>query len=59
MVVKNMIGGMPTNEELDDTNYDIYHLKVQFLLNEVDIVAPDDFFVCFARHRPVWERCYR
>ena len=33
--IKNLIG-IPSNSKLDDTNYDIWHLKVQFTINECD-----------------------
>ena len=32
------IGSMLVNEKLDETNYDIWSLKVQFLLNNRDMV---------------------
>jgi len=32
------IGSMPVNEKLDETNYDLWSLKVQFLLNNGDMV---------------------
>ena len=32
------IGSMPVNEKLDGTNYDLWSLKVQFLLNNGDMV---------------------
>ena len=31
-------GSMPVNEKLDGTNYDLWSLKVQFLLNNGDMV---------------------
>ena len=34
----NLIGSMFTSENLDDTDYDIQHLKVHFILNEGDIL---------------------
>jgi len=33
-----LIGTISSNEKLDDMNYDIWHLKVQFILNESDIL---------------------
>ena len=32
------IGSMLVNEKLDETNYDLWSLKVQFLLNNGDMV---------------------
>ena len=32
------IGSMPANEKLDGTNYNLWNLKVQFLLNNGDMV---------------------
>ena len=32
------ISSMPINEKLDGTNYDIWSLKVQFLLNSGDMM---------------------
>jgi len=32
------IGSMPVNEKVDGTNYDLWSLKVQFLLNNRDMV---------------------
>ena len=34
MATKNLIGSMSSKEKLDNTNYDVWHLKVQFTLNE-------------------------
>ena len=39
MAAKNLIGSMPSNEKFDGLNYDIWHLKVQFTLNEGDILV--------------------
>jgi len=33
-----MLGEVPTNQKLDDTNYDIWHRKIQYLLNEKDLL---------------------
>ena len=38
METKNLMGSMPSNEKLDDINYDRWHLKVQFILNEGDML---------------------
>jgi len=38
MAAKNLMGSMPSNEKLDGTNYDVWHLKVQFTLNEGDML---------------------
>jgi len=35
---ENLIGSMSSNEKLDDTNYDVWHLKVRFTLNEGDML---------------------
>jgi len=35
---RNVIGGMPANEKLDGANYDIWSLKVQFFLNDEDVI---------------------
>jgi len=32
------ISSMPVHEKLDETNYDLWSLKVQFLLNNGDMV---------------------
>jgi len=32
------IGSMPVNEKLDETHYDLWSLKVQFLLNNRDMM---------------------
>ena len=38
MAAKNMIGCMQSNDKLDGINYDIWHLKVQFTLNDGDML---------------------
>ena len=38
MAAKHFIGSMPISQKLDDTNHDIQNLKVQFNLNEGDIL---------------------
>ena len=38
MAAKNLIGSMSSNEKLDGTNYDVWHLKVPFILNEGDML---------------------
>jgi len=38
MTTKNLIGSMLTSKNLNDTNYDISYLKVQFILNEGDML---------------------
>jgi len=34
MATGNLIGRMPISDKLNDSNYDLWHLKVQFILNE-------------------------
>lgn len=38
MTTKSMIGDLSTNEKLDGTNYDIWHRKIQYLLNEREVL---------------------
>jgi len=38
MATKNMIGCMLSNDKLDGSNYDVWHLKVQFTLNDGDML---------------------
>jgi len=38
MATKNLIGSMASNDKLDGSNYDVWHLKVQFTLNEGDML---------------------
>jgi len=38
MATKNRIGYIQSNDKLDGTNYDICHLKVQFALNDGDML---------------------
>jgi len=37
-MARNIINGMPTNEKLDGTNYDLWRLNIQFLLNNQNMV---------------------
>lgn len=37
-MAKNMIGDLSTSEKLDGTNYDIWHRKIQYLLNEREVL---------------------
>ena len=38
MAAKNTIGCMQSNDKLDGTNYDVWHLKVQFALDDGDML---------------------
>ena len=38
MATKNLIGSMPFSEKLDGNNCGLWHLKVQFILNEGDML---------------------
>jgi len=38
MAAKNMKGCMQSNDKLDDTNYDVWYLKVQLALNDGDML---------------------
>ena len=38
MAAKNLIRSMPSNEKLDDKNYDVWLLKVQFTPNDGDML---------------------
>ena len=33
-----MLCELSSNQKLDDTNYDIFHRKIQYLLNEKDLL---------------------
>ena len=46
------IGSMPVHEKLDETNYDLWSLKVQFLLNNKDMV---EFLTTFMFAPPEWD----
>ena len=37
-MIKNLIANIPTNEKLDETNYDLWLLKIQFLLKDKDMI---------------------
>ncbi|KAH9618858.1 hypothetical protein KSS87_009464, partial [Heliosperma pusillum] len=37
-MAKNMIGDLSTTEKLDGTNYDMWHRKIQYLLNEREVL---------------------
>ncbi|KAH9606930.1 hypothetical protein KSS87_009325, partial [Heliosperma pusillum] len=37
-MAKNMIGDLSTTEKLDGTNYDIWRRKIQYLLNEREVL---------------------
>ena len=38
MTSKNLIGSLSSKENLDGSNYDAWHLKVEFILNKGDIL---------------------
>ena len=38
MAARNMIGCMQSDDELDGSNYDFWHMKVQFYLNNDDML---------------------
>lgn len=38
MAARNMIGCMQSDDKLDGSNYDVWHLKVQFYLNNDDML---------------------
>ena len=38
MTIKNMIGVLSINEKLNDTNYDMWYRKIQYLLNEREVL---------------------
>lgn len=38
MTTKHMIGDLSTNEKLDRSNYDIWHRKIRYLLNEREVL---------------------
>ena len=38
VVFQNLIGNMPSNKKLDVINYNVWYLKVQFTLNEGDML---------------------
>ena len=38
IAAENLIGSMPSNEKLDSSNYNVWHLKVYFTLNNCAIL---------------------
>ena len=38
MATKNVVADLTKGEKLDRTNYDIWHRKIQYLLNEQEVL---------------------
>ena len=38
MATKNVVANLTKGEKLDETNYDMWHRKIQYLLNEQEVL---------------------
>ena len=53
------IGSLPVNKKLDETNYNLWGLKVQFLLNNKrNGGVLDNYYVCPSRQGSTWQTRY-